>query len=139
MLKLEKNSKILVLAAHPDDETLGCGGTIKHLSDKGYNVELLTFTDGVGSRNKKDKNRNEKLDEVSKILGISNYTFFDFPDMKLDSIPHFSFDYNNRIELLTYFNQEMLKKGFLAKQFVSITINSSNILKFIQKIISGFK
>ena len=32
----------------------------------------------------------------------------------LDSIPYFSFDYNNAIELQTYFNQEMLKKGFLA-------------------------
>ena len=87
MLKLEKNSKILVLAAHPDDETLGCGGTIKHLSDKGYNVELLTFTDGVGSRNKKDKNRNEKLDEVSKILGISKYKYGKFWDNALDSVP----------------------------------------------------
>ena len=32
----------------------------------------------------------------------------------LDSIPYFSFDYNNAKELQTYFNQEMLKKGFLA-------------------------
>ena len=61
--------KVLVLAAHPDDETLGCGGTIKHLSDKGYKVEVLTFTDGVSSRGKKQKNRNPKLKQVSNILG----------------------------------------------------------------------
>ena len=39
--------KILVLAPHPDDETLGCGATIARLSNEGYNVQLLTFTDGV--------------------------------------------------------------------------------------------
>ena len=42
--------KILVLAAHPDDETLGCGGTIHRLNNEGHEIQLLTFTDGEGSR-----------------------------------------------------------------------------------------
>jgi N-acetylglucosamine malate deacetylase 1 len=38
--------KVLILAAHPDDETLGCGGTIAKLSSQNHDIELLTFTDG---------------------------------------------------------------------------------------------
>ena len=87
MSKSSKNKKVLVLAAHPDDETLGCGGTIKYLSDKGYKIELLTFTDGVSSRDKKQKNRNPKLKQISEILGISNFISGDFPDNAMDSVP----------------------------------------------------
>ena len=45
--------KVLVLAAHPDDETLGCGGTIHRLHREGCEVQLLTFTDGESSRENK--------------------------------------------------------------------------------------
>jgi len=87
MSKLEKNKKILVLAAHPDDETLGCGGTIKNLSNKGYKIELLTFTDGVSSRNNNEYDRSSKLKLISQELGISKYTPGEFPDNAMDTIP----------------------------------------------------
>ena len=79
--------KALILAAHPDDETLGCGATIHKLSKEGYDIQLLTFTDGVGSRNNNEKNRNSKLELVSKVLGISRYTIGNFPDNAMDSVP----------------------------------------------------
>ncbi len=77
---------ILILAAHPDDETLGCGATISKLSQEGHNIQLLTFTDGVGSRRTNEKNRNPKLQQVSDILGIFKYSSGDFPDNAMDSI-----------------------------------------------------
>ena len=80
--------KILVLAAHPDDETLGCGATISKLSKQGHDIKLLTFTDGVSARDIKDnKNRNKSLEKVSKILGIKDFKYGNFPDNKMDSIP----------------------------------------------------
>ena len=48
----DKNS-VLVIAAHPDDEVLGCGGTIAKLSKKGVKVNILFISNGVDSRNQK--------------------------------------------------------------------------------------
>ena len=80
---------ILVLAAHPDDETLGCGGTIAKLSNEGNNIHLITFTDGGSARTSPgDKaDRRSTLHYVSEILGISSYESFDFPDNAMDSVP----------------------------------------------------
>jgi len=79
--------KILILAAHPDDETLGCGGTIKRLSKENNHIKLLTFTDGEGSRGKTSFNRNILLDKVCEQLGISEYSVGTFPDNQMDTVP----------------------------------------------------
>ena len=87
MLELKKSVKrVLILSAHPDDETLGCGGAISNLSRKKNIIDLITFTDGVSSRNKNGLNRNLKLEKVSKILGINNFNSGNFPDNAMDSI-----------------------------------------------------
>ena len=78
--------KVLVLAAHPDDETLGCGGTIHRLHREGFEIQLLTFTDGESSRGETNKNRNKLLERVSDILGISKFSFSNFPDNAMDSV-----------------------------------------------------
>tara|TARA_Y100000401_G_C8241253_1_gene183132 strand:- start:54 stop:698 length:645 start_codon:yes stop_codon:yes gene_type:complete len=77
---------VLVLAAHPDDETLGCGATIARLSAEGHNVRLLTFTNGLGARGE-DGNRNDVLGLVQNMLGLKSYSYGSFPDNKMDSIP----------------------------------------------------
>jgi LmbE family N-acetylglucosaminyl deacetylase len=48
---------------------------------------LITFTDGESSRGDLQKNRNEKLEYVSEILGIDSFSYGNFPDNAMDSVP----------------------------------------------------
>ena len=81
---------ILITVAHPDDETIGMGGTIKKLS-KNNEITLCVMTDGASAQyddKKMIKLRQDACKKSGKILGISKFHFLDFPDMKLDSISH---------------------------------------------------
>ena len=89
---------ILVIASHPDDETIGCGGTIlRHVND-GHTVNIITLTNGVSSRGhlsqSNDKERSIAAKNAMKILGANWLGAGDFPDNLMDSIP---FIRNNKI------------------------------------------
>lgn len=81
---------VLVIAAHPDDEILGCGGAIAQHKERGDFVYLLTMTDGVSSR-VEDLNalsrRRDELKNSCAVLGIDDYLSLDFPDNSMDSVP----------------------------------------------------
>lgn len=85
----------LVIAAHPDDEVLGCGGTIARLVSEQKEVHVLILGEGITSRQTGiEASANEKIDMLRKnsrqagvILGVSNIHFEFFPDNKFDSIP----------------------------------------------------
>jgi LmbE family N-acetylglucosaminyl deacetylase len=81
---------ILVVAAHPDDEVLGCGGTIARHTAYGDKVHVIFMTNGVSSRNvsnKEIKDRQIAAQNAADILGILSIEYFEFPDNKMDSIP----------------------------------------------------
>lgn len=81
--------KILVIAPHPDDEVLGCGGTIaKHVS-QGDEVSLCIATRGYTPDWPKAflKNKLQEIQKASKILGIKKVYRLNFPTVKLDTIP----------------------------------------------------
>ena len=82
-------NRILVICAHPDDETLGLGGTICHHVEKGDKVNVLIFTDGESARgksNSKIKIRQKQSRKAAKDLGVEKIKFLNYPDQQLDII-----------------------------------------------------
>lgn len=78
--------KILVVAAHQDDETLGCGATVARLVAEGATASVVHFVQGYGSRDVELQGKNS-VEEACKVLGISQVFSLDFPDQRLDTVP----------------------------------------------------
>jgi LmbE family N-acetylglucosaminyl deacetylase len=87
---------ILVIVAHPDDEVLGCGGTIARLTSEGSYVYTLILGEGVTSRDsKRDRTKREneiaelrkQAEDANKILGVKKIYTTDFPDNRFDTVP----------------------------------------------------
>ena len=82
---------ILVICAHPDDEVLGCGGTIARHTAGGDKVTLSFLTDGESARStmtaERVKNRRKAAEAAASILGASATEFAQFPDNQLDTVP----------------------------------------------------
>ena len=77
---------ILVIAAHPDDEVLGCGGTIAKHASQGDNVTVCIVCEGESHR-KIIQDDWGFIDKAARILGVLNTIQLKFPDQKLDTIP----------------------------------------------------
>lgn len=77
---------VLVLAAHPDDETLGCGASIyKYKTVHNADIRVITFTDG-GSARSEINDRRSNLLSAGKMLGFSVMDRFNFPDNEMDKV-----------------------------------------------------
>jgi len=79
-------NNILVIAAHPDDELLGCGGTIaKHILN-GDNVCFVIVCEGSSHRGvDQEDNEQHHAFLAAKILGVQDVKMLGFPDQKLDT------------------------------------------------------
>lgn len=82
--------RVLLLAPHVDDETIGAGATLRKYAEQGGHVTVAYLTDGAGSVSelKKDelvRRRKDEANEIKDILKISEMVFFDEPDGELTS------------------------------------------------------
>ena len=87
--------RILAVAAHPDDEVLGCGGTLARYSAQGHEVHALIVGEGITSRHtppfppleREIKSLHQAGRSAHALLGIQKSHFLSLPDNRLDSLP----------------------------------------------------
>jgi N-acetylglucosamine malate deacetylase 1 len=89
-------STVLVIAAHPDDEVLGCGGTIARLAAAGSKVHVLLIADGETSRDlgpdvgaerqSRIATRSAQCEVARAVLGYSTVENASLPDQRLDHV-----------------------------------------------------
>jgi LmbE family N-acetylglucosaminyl deacetylase len=81
--------RILVVAPHPDDEVLGCGGSLARHSNEGDEITLCIVTKAYRPdwSAKYLRERPGEIKSSCKILGIEKIVELEFPTVKLDSVP----------------------------------------------------
>jgi N-acetylglucosamine malate deacetylase 1 len=79
--------RVLAIAAHPDDETLGAGGTIARLAREGHEVWVCILTDGASARHGHLDKQKECALRAGEVMGVANVTFAEFEDQHLDAVP----------------------------------------------------
>ncbi len=80
---------ILIIAPHPDDEVLGCGGVMRLYANDNHNVYVLIVTRGTARLYSDERiklGRSQAL-QAHSILGVTETFFLDFPAPELDTIP----------------------------------------------------
>lgn len=141
--KMNKHDRVIIIAPHPDDETLGCGGIITKFSSNNIQTKILLLTDGNGERPKKQlpKERKKEFNNALSIYKNTKHQCLDFPDGKLDKHykqllnllskyilefkPNFIFvpyvlDYSLDHKICNYVLADMLKKHNLQEIFIAM-------------------
>ena len=95
---LDKYKKFLIVAAHPDDDVLGCGGTIADLIKQKKKVKVVFVAEGTSCRFNNKKELKEKIDKEIEVrnnygkkalfdLGVKKFRFYNLKCGKLNSYP----------------------------------------------------
>lgn len=87
--------EVVVLAPHPDDELLGCGGTMQRLAASGHNVTVVFFSGRDITHYDEDTGEWTAVDnvvagkEVGEMLGVDRVHALDYTMAQFNSVPHF--------------------------------------------------
>jgi len=87
--------KVLVVAAHPDDEILGCGGTMTRLAREGHEVRIAILAEGMSSRyaHREDADPQQlqhlhaRAQQAANKIGARELVLCKLPDNRLDTVP----------------------------------------------------
>jgi N-acetylglucosamine malate deacetylase 1 len=88
-------NSVLVVVAHPDDEVLGCGGTIARLAQEGHEVRIAILAEGMTSRSaqreqtdpKQLHHLHQQAQEAADKLHAKEVVLEKLPDNRLDTVP----------------------------------------------------
>lgn len=128
---------ILIVAAHPDDEVLGCGGTIAKHVQNGDVVNVVILAQGVASRYSGNVEKKRYQKEISKlkdsaheaneILGVNLLILYDLPDNRMDIL--------NRLEVVkmvesfvSRFNPEIIYTHHISDINIDHSIVNQSVL-----------
>lgn len=87
--------KVLVIAAHPDDEVLGCGGTAARMVQEGSEVYIAIMGEGITSRHQQREGADAgelsllhmHAEAAARTIGAKDVLLQKLPDNRLDSVP----------------------------------------------------
>ena len=86
---------VLIVAAHPDDEVLGCGGTVARMVREENSVYIAILGEGITSRYDERERADQGLVDalharsrkVAEVLGATELFTYDLPDNRFDTVP----------------------------------------------------
>ena len=78
----------LIVVAHPDDEVLGAGATIRKLAKNGHKVDIAIMSGHAAARNNLSATLTEDEAKAMAIMGVNAVYHADFPNIKMNTVPH---------------------------------------------------
>ena len=82
--------KVLAIAPHPDDETIGAGGTVARHAAKGDDVFLCVVTQAYSPQWSEEyiRTARQQVEAAARVLGIRQTFYLGFPTVKLNTVPN---------------------------------------------------
>ena len=80
--------KYLIVVAHPDDEVLGAGASIRKLTRQGHSVAVATLVNHAAARHNLSSHLGEEQEKARALLGVEKSYAADFPNIKMNTVPH---------------------------------------------------
>lgn len=106
----KKGKNVVIVAAHPDDETLGCGGTIAKHVQAGDKVSVLILGQGIASRGGDSELIRREVCDLEK-RSMSALATLGVVDVKYFGLPDNEFDKKTRLEIIKKINYDFSERN----------------------------